>query len=80
MTSLAFIFGVSPLAFATGAGAIARQTIGWSVIGGMLAATSFGIFVVPVLFILIIRLSYGKQKLAELRAKYNSSSATPEQK
>jgi HAE1 family hydrophobic/amphiphilic exporter-1 len=80
MTSFAFIFGVSPLAFATGAGAIARQTIGWSVIGGMLAATSFGIFIVPVLFILIIHFTYGKQKLAELKAKYTSSSATPEQK
>jgi HAE1 family hydrophobic/amphiphilic exporter-1 len=73
MTAFAFIFGVSPLVFATGAGAIARQTIGWSVLGGMLAATSFGIFIIPVLFILIIRLSYGRQKLAGLQAKYRSS-------
>ena len=80
MTSCAFIFGVSPLAIATGAGAIARQTIGWSVIGGMLAATSFGIFVVPVLFILIIRLTYGKQKLADLQAKYDRTPTTLEQK
>lgn len=78
MTTSAFIVGVSPLAIATGAGAVARQTIGWSVIGGMLAATSFGIFIVPILFILIIRFTYGKQKLAELQAKYNSSSATLE--
>lgn len=76
MTSLAFIFGVSPLVFATGAGAIARQTIGWSVLGGMLAATALGVFIVPVLFILIIRLTYGKQKLAGLQAKQNSSPAT----
>jgi hydrophobic/amphiphilic exporter-1 (mainly G- bacteria), HAE1 family len=80
MTSCAFILGVSPLAFASGAGAIARQTIGWSVMGGMLAATSFGIFIIPTLFILIIRLSYGKQKLAELQAKYNTPSTAPEQK
>ena len=80
MTSFAFIFGVSPLVFATGAGAIARQTIGWSVLGGMLAATALGIFIIPVLFILIIRLTYGKQKLADLQAKYNSSPATSEQK
>jgi len=39
MTSLAFIFGVMPLVFATGAGAVARKTIGWTVMGGMLAAT-----------------------------------------
>jgi HAE1 family hydrophobic/amphiphilic exporter-1 len=80
MTSFAFIFGVSPLVLATGAGAIARQTIGWSVLGGMLAATSLGIFIIPVLFILIIRLTYGKKKLAELQAKHNASSANPEQK
>ena len=80
MTSFAFIFGVSPLVFATGAGAIARQTIGWSVLGGMLAATALGVFIIPVLFILIIRLSYGKQKLADLQANYNSSPANPEHK
>jgi len=68
MTTCAFIVGVSPLAIATGVGAVARQTIGWTVIGGMLAATSFGIFVIPVIFILIIRLTYGKKKLAELQA------------
>jgi len=58
MTSLAFIFGVLPLAFATGAGAGARQTIGWTVFGGMLAATTLGIFVVPVLYVLITRFTH----------------------
>ena len=80
MTSFAFIFGVSPLVLATGAGAIARQTIGWSVLGGMLAATAFGIFIIPVLFILIIRLTYGKHKLAELQANRKSVAANPEEK
>ena len=73
MTSFAFIFGVSPLVFATGAGAVARQTIGWSVLGGMLAATAFGVFVIPVLFILIIRISYGKKKLELLREQTSPS-------
>jgi HAE1 family hydrophobic/amphiphilic exporter-1 len=68
MTSFAFILGVTPLVFSSGAGAIGRQTIGWSVFGGMLAATSMGIFIVPVLFVLITRISYGKRKLAELKA------------
>ncbi len=77
MTSFAFIFGVSPLVLATGAGAIARQTIGWSVLGGMLAATALGVFIIPVLFILIIRLTYGRQKLADLQAKYNASIDQP---
>lgn len=61
MTSLAFIFGVLPLAFATGAAAESRRTIGWTVFGGMIAATTLAIFVVPVLFVLITRISYGKK-------------------
>jgi HAE1 family hydrophobic/amphiphilic exporter-1 len=61
MTSMAFILGVLPLAFASGAGAVARSTMGWTVLGGMLAATLLAIFVVPVLFVLITRLAYGKK-------------------
>lgn len=67
MTSMAFILGVLPLAFATGAGAIARSTIGFTVLGGMLAATLLAIFIVPVLFVLIAKIAYGKQKLEALR-------------
>jgi HAE1 family hydrophobic/amphiphilic exporter-1 len=70
MTSLAFILGIVPLMFSGGAGAISRQTIGWTVFGGMLIATLFAIFIVPVLFVLITRLAYGKKKLAELAASY----------
>jgi len=70
MTSLAFILGVLPLAFATGAGAIARSTIGWTVFGGMIAATSLAIFIVPVLFMLITRFAYGKKALEELHKNY----------
>lgn len=67
MTSLAFILGVLPLAFASGAGAQARSTIGFTVLGGMLSATLLAIFTVPVLFVLISRVSYGKKKLEKLR-------------
>lgn len=67
MTSLAFILGVMPLVFATGAGAVARRTIGFTVLGGMLAATTIAIFIVPVLFVLITRVSYGEKKLAYLK-------------
>ncbi len=70
MTSLAFILGVLPLVFASGAGAQARQTIGFTVFGGMLAATSMAIFIVPVLYYLITKFAYGKAKLAELQANY----------
>ncbi|MBX3254683.1 MAG: multidrug efflux RND transporter permease subunit [Chitinophagaceae bacterium] len=61
MTSLAFILGVLPLAFAEGAAAESRKTIGWTVFGGMVAATTLAIFVVPVLFALITRVAYGKK-------------------
>jgi HAE1 family hydrophobic/amphiphilic exporter-1 len=69
MTSLAFILGVLPLAFATGAGAVARSTIGFTVFGGMLAATVLAIFIVPVLFVVISRITYGKKKLEQLKLK-----------
>ena len=68
MTSLAFILGVLPLVLATGAGAVARRTIGYTVLGGMLSATTLAIFIVPVLFVVITKLSYGKEKLAWLKA------------
>ena len=61
MTSLAFILGVLPLALATGAASQSRRTIGWTVFGGMIAATTLAIFVVPVLFVLITKLSYGRK-------------------
>ena len=70
MTSMAFILGVLPLVFATGAGAIARRTIGFTVLGGMLAASSLAIFIVPVLFVIITRLSYGKKQLDYLLAHH----------
>jgi len=68
MTSMAFILGVLPLVFATGAGGVARNTIGFTVLGGMLAASSLAIFIVPVLFVVITRVSYGKKQLAYLQA------------
>ncbi|MFT3934103.1 MAG: efflux RND transporter permease subunit [Chitinophagaceae bacterium] len=71
MTSLAFILGVLPLVFATGAGAVARRTIGFTVLGGMLAASTIAIFIVPVLFVLITKLSYGKKKLEWLAANHD---------
>lgn len=71
MTSLAFILGVIPLIFSAGASAVSRQTIGWTVAAGMTVATILAIFIVPVLFVLITRIAYGKKRLAELAANYN---------
>ncbi len=55
MTSLAFIFGVLPLAISTGAGANSRVAIGTAVIGGMLTATILAIFYIPLFFVLVCR-------------------------
>jgi multidrug efflux pump subunit AcrB len=55
MTSFAFILGVLPLALATGAGAAARVSMGVAVCAGMLFATFFGIFIIPVLFVAVER-------------------------
>ena len=71
MTSLAFILGVMPLVLATGAGAVARNTIGYTVLGGMLASSMISIFIVPVLFVLFTRFSYGKKELAWLQAHHD---------
>ncbi len=60
MTSFAFIFGVLPLVFATGAGAVSRQSLGTAVVGGMLTSTILAIFFVPVFYVAI-------QSLIELR-------------
>jgi HAE1 family hydrophobic/amphiphilic exporter-1 len=61
MTAFAFIFGTIPLAIASGAGAVARRILGTAVIGGMLAATMFAIFIIPVTYYAVEHL---KEKLA----------------
>ena len=55
MTALSMIFGVVPLAIATGAGAESRHQIGWVIIGGLLIGTVFSIYVVPVAYAFIAR-------------------------
>jgi len=58
MTSFAFILGCVPLALASGAGAISRQVMGMAVIGGMLAASFIAIFLIPVTFYVVEKLSH----------------------
>jgi hypothetical protein len=65
MTSLAFIFGVSPLLIAGGAGAASRRSIGTTVFSGMLVATAFGIVFIPFSF-------WAIRKLFERRAREGS--------
>jgi HAE1 family hydrophobic/amphiphilic exporter-1 len=69
MTAFAFILGVAPLVFSSGAGANARHSLGTAVFGGMFAATFLSLFVVPVFYVLIERL---RERLSR-RAKDSSA-------
>ena len=73
MTSIAFILGLLPLVIATGAAEISRRDVGTAVFGGMLAASSIGIFLVPMLYVVFQSLREGlKRRLG------GSGRATPE--
>jgi HAE1 family hydrophobic/amphiphilic exporter-1 len=62
MTSFAFIFGLFPLVIATGAGSATRRAVGTPVFGGMIAASLFGIFLIPLLFIIAERMRHWNKK------------------
>jgi multidrug efflux pump subunit AcrB len=66
MTSFAFILGLAPLWIALGAGGLARQVIGTVTIVGMLFSTGIAIFLVPVLFVVVERLSRRRRRAAEV--------------
>ncbi len=76
MTSLAFGFGVLPLAIGTGAGAGGRQAIGTAVLGGMIFSTLLGIFFVPVFFLVIRNLFARKKTAAATAATQNDTPHT----
>ena len=65
MTSLAFMFGVMPLAISSGAGSGAQNAVGTGVVGGTLSATALGIFFVPVFFV-VVRSLVKPQRLGEV--------------
>jgi hydrophobe/amphiphile efflux-1 (HAE1) family protein len=71
MTSIAFILGLLPLVIATGAAELSRRAVGTAVFGGMMAASSIGIFLVPMLYVTF-------QKLRErVKARFGGSSKEP---
>jgi multidrug efflux pump len=78
MTSFAFIFGLFPLVIAEGAGALTRHAVGTPVFGGMIAASVFGIFLIPLLFITAERLrqrssAKGEGAVTLTEAKHNET-------
>lgn len=65
MTSFAFIAGLIPLVFATGAGAIGNRTIGGSAMGGMIIGTLFGVFVIPGLYYTFAKMNDGRNLIED---------------
>ena len=76
MTSLAFIVGVFPLVFASGAGAGSRNAMGTTVVGGMALDTALGIFVIPCLFVVVEEFS---EWLQARRKKPDAAIAAPQE-
>ncbi len=71
MTALAFVFGMLPLVFASGAGAASRNAIGTAALGGMVAATFLGILIIPALFAIFERLGEGAKGVLWGREDYD---------
>ena len=78
MTSLAFFFGVLPLAITTGAGAGAQNAIGTAVVGGMLSATFIDLVFIPLFFVLVSRIFKRKEKLLQIPDPRPDSATSPE--
>jgi hydrophobe/amphiphile efflux-1 (HAE1) family protein len=77
MTSIAFILGLLPLVIATGAAEISRRAVGTAVFGGMLAASSIGIFMVPMLYVTFQQLRERVKKRAGGSAQKPHAPASP---
>ena len=77
MTSLAFFFGVLPLAITTGAGAGAQNAIGTAVVGGMLSATFIDLIFIPLFFVLVSRMFKGKEPLHQTHEHRPDSATSP---
>ena len=72
MTAVSFILGLVPLVIASGAGAMARRSVGTTVFGGMIVATAFGIFVIPMLFVAFVKRRekfHAKRRMRQERQK-----------
>jgi len=76
MTSLAFIFGVLPLALAMGAGANARHSIGTGIIGGMIGETTLAMLYVPLFFYLFDQLTEKLEERKKARARTKGGEET----
>ena len=80
MTSFAFILGVLPLVFATGAGANARREIGTGVVGGMLSAAILGVLLAPIFYVVIRRMVGDKPPFPRTRRNLNGLNGSNERR
>jgi HAE1 family hydrophobic/amphiphilic exporter-1 len=64
MTSFAFILGVLPLVFATGAGSAGRHSVGTTVFGGMIISTLLNLFIIPILYVIVRSMLPAKTEVA----------------
>ncbi len=78
MTSMAFIMGVVPLVISTGAGAEMRSAMGIAVFSGMIGVTFFGIFMTPVFYVLVRRLTGNRPLVQHDRQPANSQNKVEE--
>ena len=79
MTALAFIFGIIPLVLASGAGAESRKVMGMALLGGMILATFLGVFLYPLLFVFIGKISgYEKKRDQKMKLESSKTSAANE--
>ncbi|WGF87699.1 efflux RND transporter permease subunit [Marinivivus vitaminiproducens] len=76
MTSFAFILGLVPLVIATGAAANSRRAVGTSVFGGMIFASLFGIFLIPMLYVIFQRMREGASRLVHRKKKDEAGPAS----
>ena len=77
MTAIAFIVGILPLVFASGAFSVARNVMGVALVGGMLVATMLGIFVYPALYYLVGRVAQfekRRERMIKKRKEYEKES------
>jgi HAE1 family hydrophobic/amphiphilic exporter-1 len=68
MTAFAFILGCVPLWIASGSGAVSRRVLGTAVIGGMLAASLIAIFLIPVTFYIVEKLSHRMRRASKTKS------------
>jgi len=77
MTSFAFILGVMPLVFATGAGALGRRSVGTTIVGGMVLSTVLNLIFIPVLYVILRRLLGGGDDAPKDQAKSDAETPLP---